>query len=42
VITGTNTFSYKALLDGEIYKPVVTNPDGYRAEIPLSSYIVIW
>jgi len=42
VITGTNTFSYKALLNGEIYEPVVTNPDGYRAEIPLTSYIVIW
>ena len=41
VITGTNTFSYKALLNGEIYKPVVTS-DGYRAEIPLTSYIVIW
>ena len=42
VITGANTFSYRALLDGEIYEPVVTNPDGYRAEIPLTSYIVIW
>ena len=42
VITGTNTFTYKGLLDGETYKPVVTNPDGYRAEIPLTSYIVIW
>lgn len=42
VITGTNTFTYKALLDGENYVPVVTNPDGYRAEIPLTSYIVIW
>ena len=42
VITGTNTFAYKGFLDGEIYKPVVTNPEGYRAEIPLTSYIVIW
>ena len=42
VITGTNTFTYKALLNGKIYQPVVTNPDGYRAEIPLTSYIVVW
>jgi len=41
VITGTNTFMYKGFLDGEIYVPVVTS-DGYRAEIPLTSYVVIW
>lgn len=37
-----NKFLYGAFLDGEIYMPVITDPSGYRAEIPLSSYIVIF
>jgi hypothetical protein len=37
-----NTFSYSAFLNGENYTPVVTDPSGYRAEIPLSSFLVIY
>ena len=40
--SGENTFSYAGYLDGEVYVPVVTNEDGYRAEIYLSSYLVIY
>ena len=40
--SGENTFSYGAYLNGEIYEPVVTNENGYRAEIYLSSYLVIY
>lgn len=36
----TNKFLYGAFLDGEIYVPVVTDSSGYRAEIPLTSYVV--
>ncbi|HPA56809.1 MAG TPA: peptide-N-glycosidase F-related protein, partial [bacterium] len=39
---GLNTFSYSAFLNGENYTPVVTDPSGYRAEIPLSSYLIIY
>jgi hypothetical protein len=43
VIPGkTNTFNFKSLLHGKDYVPVVTDSSGYRAEIPLSSSIVIW
>ena len=40
--SGENTFSYAAYLDGEIYEPVVIDENGYRAEIYLSSYLVIY
>ena len=42
IVSGTNTFSYAAYLDGKIYEPVVTDESGYRAEIYLSSYLVIY
>ena len=42
LVSGENTFDYSALLDGKTYSPVVTDPSGYRAEIYLSSYLVIW
>ncbi|MBR6244696.1 hypothetical protein IKR20_03890 [bacterium] len=42
LVSGENTFGYSALLDGKTYSPVVTDPSGYRAEIYLSSYLVIW
>ncbi len=35
-----NIFTYSAFLDGEIYVPEVTDPSGYRAEIPLTSYVI--
>ncbi|MGI6395563.1 MAG: peptide-N-glycosidase F-related protein [bacterium] len=38
----TNVFSYSAFLNGKDYTPVVTNPEGYRAEIPLTSYLVTY
>lgn len=37
-----NIFSYGAFLNGKTYTPVITDPSGYRAEIPLSSYLVIY
>jgi hypothetical protein len=37
-----NKFLYGAYLDGDIYVPEVTDPAGYRAEIPLTSYVVYW
>ena len=40
--SGENIFSYAGYLNGEIYEPVVINEDGYRAEIYLSSYLVIY
>ena len=40
--SGENTFSYGAYLGGKVYKPVVINENGYRAEICLSSYLVIY
>ncbi len=40
--SGENTFSYGAYLNGEVYEPVVTDENGYRAEIYLSSYLVIY
>ena len=42
LVSGENTFSYGGYLDGEIYVPVVTDENGYRAEIYLSSYLVIY
>ncbi|MBO7126288.1 hypothetical protein J6W78_01935 [bacterium] len=42
LVSGDNTFSYSAYLDGKIYEPVVTDESGYRAEIYLSSYLVIY
>lgn len=36
------TVTYKGLLDGKPYTPVVTNATGYRAEINMSSYIVFY
>lgn len=38
----TNKFNYSAFLNSEIYIPVVTDSSGYRAEIPLTSYVIIW
>ncbi len=37
-----NTIFFQSFLRGENYIPEVTDPSGYRAEIPLSSYIVLW
>ncbi len=42
LVSGENTFSYAAYLDGEVYEPVVTDESGYRAEIYLSSYLVLY
>ncbi len=42
LVSGENTFSYAAYLDGKVYEPVVTDENGYRAEIYLSSYLVIY
>ena len=42
LVSGENTFSYAAYLDGKVYEPVVTNESGYRAEIYLSSYITFY
>ena len=42
LVSGENTFSYAGYLDGEIYEPVVIDENGYRAEIYLSSYLVIY
>ena len=42
LVSGENTFSYAGYLDGEIYEPVVIDEGGYRAEIYLSSYLVIY
>ncbi len=40
--SGTNVFSYAAYLNGEVYIPVVTDENGYRAEIYLSSYLALY
>jgi Peptide-N-glycosidase F, C terminal. len=40
--SGENIFSYAAYLNGEIYIPVVTNENGYRAEIYLSSHLALY
>jgi len=40
--SGENVFSYAAYLDGEIYIPVVTDENGYRAEIYLTSYLALY
>ena len=42
LVSGENVFSYAAYLDGEIYEPVVTDESGYRAEIYLTSYLVVY
>ena len=42
LVSGENTFSYAAYLNGEIYKPVVTDESGYRAEIYLSSFLSLY
>jgi hypothetical protein len=43
VIPGSeNLFHFSSFLYGEDYIPEVTDPSGYRAEIPLTSYITIW
>ncbi len=42
LVSGENTFSYAGYLDGEVYTPVVTDENGYRAEVYLSSYLVIY
>ncbi|HOW51034.1 MAG TPA: peptide-N-glycosidase F-related protein [bacterium] len=42
IVSGENTFAFEAYLDGKDYVPVVTAPDGYRAEINSSSYLVWW
>ena len=42
LVSGENSFSYAAYLDGEVYEPIVTDENGYRAEIYLSSYLVIY
>ena len=40
--SGENIFSYAAYLDGKVYVPVVTNENGYRAEIYLSSFLALY
>ena len=40
--SGENVFSYAAYLDGEVYVPVVTDENGYRAEIYLSSFLALY
>ena len=42
LVSGENTFSYSGYLDGEVYVPVVTDENGYRAEIYLSSYLAVY
>ena len=42
LVSGENTFSYAAYLDGEVYEPVVTDESGYRAEIYLSSFLSLY
>ncbi len=42
LVSGENSFAFEGYLDGEDYVPVVTAPDGYRAEINSSSYLVWW
>ncbi|HNW82340.1 MAG TPA: peptide-N-glycosidase F-related protein [bacterium] len=37
-----NKFFYGAFLGGEVYVPEITDPSGYRAEIPLTSYVIYW
>ncbi len=37
-----NYINYESLLNGKDYIPIVTDPSGYRAEIPLSSYLILW
>lgn len=42
LVSGGNTFSYAAYLNGKVYEPVVTDENGYRAEIYLTSYLSIY
>lgn len=42
LVSGENTFSYAAYLDGKVYEPVVTDENGYRAEIYLSSFLALY
>lgn len=42
LVSGENTIAFEAYLDGNTYTPVVTDPNGYRAEINASSYLVWW
>ncbi|MFO7734590.1 MAG: peptide-N-glycosidase F-related protein [bacterium] len=37
-----NTFALEAYLNGEVYVPEVTDPDGYRAEINTSAYLLLY
>lgn len=38
----SNIFAYAAFLNGKNYTPVVTDSSGYRAEIPLSSFLIVY
>lgn len=42
LVSGENTIAYEAYLDGDVYVPVVTDPNGYRAEINTISCLVWW
>jgi hypothetical protein len=39
---GNNVMNYKCLVDGQDYNPQITNESGYKANIKMTSYVVLW